>query len=174
VNQLQGNIDMARREAHLAGVRPYRVFMVWQQRDRHQVYQDVRRLELMPVLISDASPIHGVSWSTTVNARRREGDLLLTNISANQVVGSELLGHHQGEEIPADWQFFYEVVRMPTCPTDTGIRSQRYTPAGLPERTATEWIVRVSVQDNSAHADGTDATHDRTKPGTSAYDKLRR
>lgn len=171
---IQGEIDIARRMAARVGVRPYRVFMVWQQRDSKQEFQDVRRLELMPVDVSDAAPIHGVSWNVTINARRRDGDLLLANISPNQVTEAELLGKHDGEQIPPDWRFYYEVVRGPLCPGDTQRPRQRYTPAGLPEFTGTEWIIRVSAQDNSPAPDGSDTTHATGPLGVSGFDKLRR
>ena len=172
---IQGEIDVARRYRQVVGVQPYRVWMVWQQRDRHQVFQDVRRVELVPVTLSDASPLHGVSWQSTIDARRSDGDLLLTSISPNLVTENELKGLHQDKPVPADWRFYYEVQRGPNCPGDTNRPRQRYTPSGVPEFTGTEWIIRVSVQDNSAAPDGTDRTHDApTSSNAPAFGKLRR
>ena len=47
--QLQPTVDGARRLLHEQGLRPYRVFLVWQEREHGREWQTVRELELVPV-----------------------------------------------------------------------------------------------------------------------------
>ena len=166
-------IDLARREAHRAGARPYRVRLVWEKRNARQKFERQREVELVPVLISDAAPIHAVNWDSTEWARRRNGDLLLTQISPRQVTEDELRGRLNGEPVPPGWRFFYEVERIPLCPTDVQTKRERYTPAGVPELVISEWVIRISVQDNNPGPNGEDTTHTPAKPG-GGFDKLRR
>ena len=49
--RFQPTLDSARRVVHTLGLRPYQVFLVWQERNRDRTWREVHRCELMPVRV---------------------------------------------------------------------------------------------------------------------------
>ncbi len=143
---LQGTVDEARRVLHQAGFRPYRVFLVWQERDARQRYRDVRRVELMPVEISDIS---AMSWRSAPVGTHADGTVTLTQVSPAQVSEDDLRGRWQGGDPPDGMMFFYEVRRIGRCAGEgERIDPLRFTLASPPalDPKKFEWKVRLTDQ----------------------------
>jgi hypothetical protein len=144
---LQSTVDAARRLQHELGLRPYRVFLVWQRRDRGQVARELRRLELMPVRVA---PVEEVRWTLGPVGGHAEGSLALSEISPAQVNEDMLRGRLDGREPEPDVEFFYEIVRAARCEGDDGGRPQRYTPASLVGLNGEGFEYRLVVTDQEA------------------------
>lgn len=156
---LQPVVDEARRVQHELGMRPYRVFLVWQQRDVQRVWQEVARIELMPVRVSDLSD---VDLDLTRAGIAPSGALVLREVSPQQVDEQTLRGWRDG----AQWattdsrEFFYEVVMHERCPGGTKARRQRYTIATQPflNGARLEWKVGLVSQIIARTDEGVDRT----------------
>lgn len=112
VPNLQSMVDMARRRTHTLGLRPYRVFLVWQKRDSQQIYQEIQRIELVPVKVSNLS---FVNYELGAGGLHPEGGIRLTQISPKQANERTLRGYINGALPKDDEEFFYEVRRIPMC-----------------------------------------------------------
>lgn len=146
---LQPAVDEARALVHDLGLRGYRVWLVWQRRNSQQRFEELRRVELYPVLVSSTAAIDYVS---TVSGMTDDGEVTLSEISPAQTNGSELFG-----EIPEfdyhldpDVEFFYEIARRARCAGDAAsIPPGRYTPSSLPYYDAEnfQWTLTVTDQE---------------------------
>jgi hypothetical protein len=152
------------------GLRGYRVFLVWQKRGVNGAYEDVRKIELMPV---NAQQVRSVGWRSGPSGMHSDGALQLTEVSPAQVSEHDLLGHVDGVDPPDGVEFFVEIVRYARCAGDRPI-PQRYTPSGLPEYDAEnyQWVMNVTTQQNPRTEDGEDQTL-TTKPGPRRKPSLR-
>ena len=85
----QSAVDRARRVAHQIGTRPYRVSLVWQERQTDRRWKQVHSCELMPVrvLTMDSVEIVASDWGADL-----VGAVSLTEISPNQVDEDTLRG----------------------------------------------------------------------------------
>jgi hypothetical protein len=153
--QLQGTVDAARRITHTHGLRPYRVFLVWQERYTERVWQTVRELELVPV---KALGMHEIELAVTPAGVLPTGPVKLREVSRAQVNEDTLRGWLDGEEWSgADREFFYEVRLMARCAGEEP-RRRRFVIAGEPEARAFEWIVRLTDSMPARDRAGNDAT----------------
>lgn len=166
---LQATVDSARRITHALGLRPYRVHLTWARRSSRQVYEVVRQIELMPVVVS---PVDDLDWELTTAGRQATGDLVLSEVSPAQVTKDDLLGHLDGEPVGDGVEFWYEVTQRKRCPTDPEPSPGRYTPSGVPGYDAPgfQWVVRLTSQQNPrgpADQVQRDQTWTRSRWGTS-------
>jgi len=158
--QLQPAIDAARRIVHEQALRPYRVFLVWQERDYQRVWQTVKELELLPVKVTG---MHQVELVVTPAGTLPTGPVKLRQISPQQVGEETLRGWLDGEEwlgSNPDREFFYEVRLHKRCDGDPEPRRQRFQVSGEPELNAKgfEWIVRLVDSMPARDRAGEDAT----------------
>lgn len=153
---LQGIVDEARKFRHDFGLRPYRVFLVWQRRDARQEFREVKRVELMPVRVSNLTQI---DLELAASGLQPSGTLALSEISPQQVDEHMLRGKLEGRDLASNEEFFYEVALIPRCDGDTPIRG-RYTLAGVPffDGQKFQWRVAVSDQENPRGPFGEDQT----------------
>ena len=130
--RLQGAIDRARRIPHALGFRPYRVFLVWQERERDREWRSVCEMELIPVRLM---ALDRVDLELSEVGLNPEGAIQLREISPAQVTEDDLRGFLNGEKWGSntiDRQFFYEVRLHERCtPQDV---PGRVFPAGGPRR----------------------------------------
>lgn len=117
--RLQPTADRARRIAHRLGFRPYRVAIIWQERDRKREWREVYRVELMPVRVV---AMDSVARELGESGNRAEGSMRVTEVSPQQVTENMLRG-----QLPAgvqwgadthDREMFFEVQRFRRCPED--------------------------------------------------------
>lgn len=156
--QLQPTVDGARRLLHEQGLRPYRVFLVWQEREHGREWQTVRELELVPV---KAIGMHEIELTVTPVGTLPTGPVKLREISLQQVDEDTLRGALDGEPWDGpDREFFYEVRLHRRCASDPEPRRRRFVIAGEPEARATsfEWIVRLTDSMPARDRAGNDAT----------------
>lgn len=117
--RMQGTVDRARRVAHRLGFRPYRVFMIWQERDRRREWREVHRLELVPARVI---AMDSVGRELDEGGNHAEGAMRVTEVSPKLVTENMLRG-----ELPSgmqwggdthDRELFFEVQRYRRCPED--------------------------------------------------------
>lgn len=128
--QLQGAIDQGRRVVHTLGLRPYRVFLVWQQRGRDRIWQCVCELELVPVRIV---ALDNVDLELSSAGLQPEGMIALREVSPAQVTEDDLRGYFRGElwgKDTIDREFFYEVRLHERCRPEDLPASMRHPPGG--------------------------------------------
>jgi hypothetical protein len=157
---LQPSIDAARRVLHEQGLRPYRVFIVWQVRGMDRVWTTHRELELLPV---KATGLHEMSLMVTPAGVLPDGTVKLRQISPQQVTEDTLRGWIDGEAWASgqpDRQWFYEIRLHERCEGDGETRRRRFMLAGEPELRADhfEWVVRLVNSMPARDRDGRDAT----------------
>lgn len=141
---LQTAVDGARGIVHDLGLRGYRVWLVWRKRDRKQRAEELRRVELFPVLVSSTAAI---DWESSFSGMRASGDIVLTEISPAQVSGRELFGYIDDRTRDPDVEFFYEVERRERCPSDPNSVPGRFTPASLPYYDAENFQYVITLTD---------------------------
>lgn len=146
---VQPAIDQARRQIHLAGLRPYRVRLVWQVQDEdtRQWVEDAN-LELMPVEVLD---FESVDLIVEAAGQKPDGVIRLREVSPNQVDEWTLRGYRNGEPWGDDSdrrEFFYEVQLLSLCAGDPTPRTYRFILAGAPvlRMDRNEWQVRLTTQ----------------------------
>lgn len=117
--RLQPTVDRARRINHRLGFRPYRVWIVWQERAGKREWREVLRRELVPCRVV---AMDGVGRELGESGNYADGQVRLTEVSPQQVTENTLRG-----QLPAgvqwggdthDREMFFEVQRMRRCPTD--------------------------------------------------------
>ena len=161
--ELQCTLDGARRIYHELGLRPYRVTLNWARRNSRQRFEIFKQIELTPVRV-DA--IQNVNWSMSDVGRDESGDLVLSEVSPQQVNDNDLRGRLDGEAVEdPDVSFWYEISRIPRCPSDAKIEPGRYTAVGLPGFDGEGWqyLVRLRAQNNTRLPEDTDQ---RDRDGT--------
>lgn len=176
---IQPTIDMARRQNHVLGLRQYRCFLVWQRRNSRQRFEEIKRIELMPVMMETVTS----SYTTPVGLElgpaglHAEGGLRLSEVSPAQVSEYDLLGKLDGRDLTRDEEFFYEVMHNPWCANDQQTRLQRYTLKGIPFHNAEKfcWEIELTDQELPRLPEGSrpdrDATH--THPNVPRKDVLK-
>jgi hypothetical protein len=149
-------VDMGRRAAIEAGAHGYQVSLIWVKRDHRQVYQEVKRIDLMPARVD--SPAE-VAWSNSEAGGHADGALVLSWVSLSQVSDKDLMGQLDGKDPPDGVDFFVEVTRHKRCEGDS-VTPQRYTPASLPEFDTVDYQWRMSIHDQ--HHPRTEHGEDQT------------
>lgn len=143
---LQSTIDDARRTLHELGLRPYRVFLTWARRNHRQVFEVIRRIELVPVAVS---AVDAVDWDIEASGGIPSGTLELSEISPAQVTEHDLRGLLDGQDPPDGVEAFVELVRLPRCPTDKPIPA-RFTRSSEPYLDGTRWQWKMRITDQAA------------------------
>ncbi len=113
--RFQPTLDRARRFVHAAGLRPYKVFLVWQQRTRQRTWEQVHRCELSPVRVTNPE---GIALTSAVWGEDIQGGYTLEEVSPSQVDEDTLRGYLDGEdwaEKSTDREFFYEIQLHQRC-----------------------------------------------------------
>lgn len=174
---LQGALDRARRIPHTLGLRPYRVFLVWQQRDRDREWRTAVEMELIPVRLA---ALDSVDLSLSQAGLQPDGGINLTEVSPSQVTEDDLRGFLNGElwgSDTIDRQFFYEVRLHERCVSGDGVDSRilpkgtkrrRFIPGSEPYFDGASHQFRVGLVDQeiARDRDGKDATIDRRQVTT--------
>lgn len=172
----QAAIDSARRRVHELGFRPYRVFLVWANRQSDRTIIEYHRAELMPVKVLSMNGLELVSsdWGEDLI-----GGIALAEISPQQVTEDTLRGYIDGE----DWQskstereFFYEIALHERCAGEIKSRRRRFYQATEPNLDALRFQFTISIgqQNVERSRDGIDQTIGTVNPdGTPLLDKPR-
>ena len=112
------------------GLRPYRVFLVWEERGPDGEYHEVRKVELMPAEVVD---MKGVKLQVGPAGTNPEGEIRVQGVSPLQVTEDALLGQLDSRAWNGDGQrFFYEVVRHRLCDGESLPARWRFTPKSVP------------------------------------------
>ena len=130
--RLQGSLDHVRRIPHTLGFRPYRVFMIWRERQTDRVWRVVEEMELIPVKLV---AMDRVDLELSQVGLQPEGAIQLVEISPAQVTEDDLAGFLNGTKWGSDTidrEFFYEVRLHERC-TPAQVPG-RVFPAGGPKR----------------------------------------
>lgn len=131
--RFQPVIDRARKFVHAAGLRPYKVFLVWQQRRRDRTWEQVHRCELSPVRVSNPE---GIALTSAVWGEEIQGGYTLEEVSPSQVDEDVLRGYLNGEdwaEKSTEREFFYEIQLHQRCVgASLTPRIRRYIHSGDP------------------------------------------
>lgn len=160
----QRGIDIARRQVHKIGNRPYRVLLVWQtQDDQDGTWSETNggtSLELLPVEVRDFDSVELIVEQA---AQKPDGVISLREVSPLQVDEWTLRGYRNGEpwgDDTATREFFYEVQHIPLCPGDRAPRTYRFVLAGAPtlRMDRNEWQVRLTTQFGYRREDLVDQT----------------
>lgn len=168
---IQTAVDEARRVNHELGLRPYRVFLVWQQRDRQRVWSEVTRLELLPVRIVS---LDDIDLELAASGLQSAGRLMLRDVSPAQVNGDDLRGRLNDEawgQDTIDREFFYEVRIFPRCPTSPEPRRRRFIIATEPHHSGDNYEWRVGLVDQEIARSRTGA--DRSIEPKPAFERPR-
>lgn len=169
---IQAAIDVGRRVTHELGFRPYRVFLVWQERDRDRRWRCVQELELIPVRLI---ALDAVDLELSQHGLNPEGGISLREVSPAQVSEDDLRGYLNGQPWGADTierEFFFEVRLHERCrPQDVpgsmrhaegGPRRRRFTLGAEPHLDANgyQWRIGLVDQDIARTRDGEDQSTD--------------
>lgn len=142
---MQPVIDSARRLSHSLGFRPYRVYLVWQERQRDRTYREHCRAELMPVRVVT---MDSVDLTAEVWGQDMSGGISLREISPQQVTEDILRGFIDNEnwaEKSTEREFFYEVVMQARCVGNEPKRRRRFIPVSEPFFKAGEFAFRITL-----------------------------
>lgn len=142
----QAVVDLGRRKVHEAGLRPYRVFLVWQERVQGGDFVEYLRFELMPVkiLAMDSLDLAASNWGEDIT-----GGVSLSEISPQQIGHEDtLIGYIDN----IDWagksdrrEFFYEIVMYSRCATDPEPQRRRFYPITEPNHDALKFQYTITV-----------------------------
>lgn len=169
--QLQPTLDIARRVVHTLGLRPYQVFLVWQQRTRQRTWEEFRRCEVMPVRVSNPE---GIELSSTVWGEDIQGGYTLEEVSPLQLDEDAVKGYINGvdwAEKSTEREFFYEIILHQRCPgAPLTPRRRRFTLSGEPFLNGQRfyWRLELSEQKVSRSRSGVDQTIGTEREDTSA------
>ena len=143
--RLQPAIDRSRRVAHTLGMRPYRVFLVWQERRNQRKFVEVARCELIPVRVQAMDSLElELTQAGLTHARM----IKLREISPALVDEDILRGHLDGKPWTGnDREFFYEVVMFRRCSTDPPRIRRRFILGNVPHFEATAFEFKVGLMD---------------------------
>ncbi len=156
--RIQSAIDAARRIDHKLGYKPYRVQLIWQERQADRSFKELRRLELTPVTMVTMNSLEVVAsrWGES-----NLGGVALEGISPRQVNDDTLRGYIDGE----DWvskangrEFFYEITLINWCSTELKNKRRRFYPATEPNLEADTGQYQISLiqQSNDRGRDESD------------------
>jgi len=144
---LQAGVDRARRISHTLGFRPYRVWLVWQERDRKRKFNEVCRVELVPVRVI---ALDAVDLDLSQGGLQPDGGVSLREISPLQVTEDTLRGYLDGALWGADdpdREFFYEIQRHPRCAGEDEPRRRRFVIGAEPHHEGGALEFRVGLVD---------------------------
>jgi len=159
--RFQPTLDSARRIVHTLGLRPYQVYLVWQQRTRQRTWEEVHRCELMPVRVVNPE---GIELTSAVWGEEVQGGFTLEEVSPAQVDEDTLNGYLDGKdwaEKSTEREFFYEIQLHQRCPgAPLPNRRRRFIHAGLPYFNGQRFYWRVELLDQkvSRSRNGIDQT----------------
>lgn len=157
---LQPIVDSARRIAHEIGARPYRVRLVWQERNAVTgLWSEVYARELVPVRIEPGRE----QFTDEVAGQIPGGSISLREVSPGQVDELTLRGYLQGKPWSVDnpsREFFFELQQIRRCATDPEPERYRYVLDGVPELETDrmQWRVRLLAQYGRRSRAGQDTT----------------
>ncbi len=157
---LQPIVDSARRIAHKIGARPYRVRLVWQERNAVTgLWSEVYARELVPVRVEPGRE----QFTDEVAGQIPGGSISLREVSPVQVDELTLRGYLQGKAWSVDnpsREFFFEVQQIRRCATDPEPERYRYVLDGVPELETDrmQWRVRLLAQYGRRSRAGQDTT----------------
>jgi hypothetical protein len=168
--QVQPAVDAARAIIHDFGLRPYRVFLVHEERDAtDRVWRVVREREITPV---EALGLHEVQLNVTPAGVLPVGGVRLRQISPQAFTEDDLRGWLDGKPWASaehDRQWYYEIRIHERCAGDPDSRRRRFMIEGEPELRpmSFEWRVRLTAAMHARDRDGRDATvaYDEIIPG---------
>lgn len=171
--RLQPAIDRNRRLSHTLGLRPYRVFLVWQERRALREFIEVCRLELIPVRVQAMDSLEleltqaGLTHTRMIKLREVSPALVDEDILRGYLNGKPWTGN--------DREFFYEVVMHPRCATDPPRIRRRFILGNVPHFEATSYEFRVGLIDQliDRTREGVDQTLPRFPDRASASGRLR-
>lgn len=164
---LQGIVDDGRRIAHEIGLRPYRVFLVWRERnEQSREFEELERLELTPVRLAS---FDGMDLSLSAGGLQPDGALVLRDVSPQQVSEWTLRGYRGGKPWgidDPDEEFFYEVQLHERSLSDRQPRRRRFNLGAEPSLNGEgyEWRIGLFSQEVSSDPAGRDRT---VEPGQS-------
>jgi hypothetical protein len=159
--QVQPAVDAARHLIHELGLRPYRVFLVHEERDPvDRVWRTVREREVTPV---EAVGLHEVELVVTPAGALPVGGVRLRQISPQAFTEDDLRGWLDGEPWASgeyDRQWYYEIRLHERCAGDEAARRRRFMIEGEPELKpmSFEWRVRLTAASTARDREGRDAT----------------
>lgn len=146
--RFQPVLDSARQIVHAMGLRPYQVFLVWQQRRRDRTWEQVHRCELTPVRVVNPE---GIELTSAVWGEEVQGGFTIEEVSPTQVDEDTLNGYLNGEdwaEKSTEREFFYEIKLHDRCPGQPLTnRTRRFIHAGLPFLNGQRFYWRVELLD---------------------------
>lgn len=148
---LQATVDRVNRITHELGLRPYRVFLVWQERnEQSRDFVEVYRLELTPVRMVS---LDSVDLQLSQAGLSADGGVALREISPRQVSEDTLRGWLNGQRWghdDPDREFFYEIVLHPRCSADPAQRRRRFIIGSEPHFEGAAFEFRVGLVDQEA------------------------
>lgn len=164
--RVQPVIDRGRRLVHSLGLRPYRVFLVWAERQIDRTFRQHHICELMPVklLTMDSVELTGSEWGENLI-----GGVALDDISPMQVTEDNLRGYLDGE----DWasksserEFYYEIQMHARCAGQLTPRRRRFRQATEPYFNGEQFKFQISLveQEIPRSRDGVDQTIGTVQP----------
>ena len=166
-NRLTGQVDRLRQFSTKFGLRPYRVFLVWTRFDGEERGEGTERLlakvEILPTpKVGELTSLQNLGFSA---GSLSTGSLRVDNISSGftlaQLTGLQVPGQGQQADMPADVDFFYELVedgRGGDRPVPLRMRLAAQ-PVRLPGNVS--WTVVLEKQEEALQADGRPAFDDR-------------
>lgn len=143
----QPTMDRVRRIVHEMGLRPYRVFLVWRERDQNRNWIETCKGELMPVELVHLNNMQVVTevWGSDLS-----GGVMLRKISPQQVTHDILRGFMQNEDWAGeneDREFFYEIQLMTRCEGQLSNRPFRFYPATEPTFDAESYQFMINLDE---------------------------
>lgn len=157
--RLQPAVDRGRQVNHRLGLRPYRVFLVWQERGRNRDWTEKCRLELTPVRVLG---LDGVDLELSEAGLQPEGGIKLREVSPSQVTEDDLRGFLGGSKWGADTidrEFFYELALHDRCVDRTvggGTKRRRFILGSEPFYDGPNFEFRVGLVDQEIARDRRD------------------
>jgi hypothetical protein len=146
--RIQTAVDRAEKIGpHRVGLRPYRVRLVWQERNHDHEWREVTSLELYPVLVLG---LDDVDLQTEADGMTDIGRVRLRKVSPSQVDEETLRGNIRGIQWSQDTterEFFYEIQQLGRCVGEGEHRRHRFVLAANPHYDAENFQWRVSLHD---------------------------
>lgn len=139
---------MGRMLNHELGFRPYKCYLVWQERDAKQRFKEIKRIELMPVRVRLTSEFTRIKWTLSNGGSRPDGFLQLEDVSPNQVSEADLRGQLDGRDPPDGVEFFYEIVKQPRCAGEVA-QTIRCALQSVPFLDAAKFMYVVDLKDQA-------------------------
>lgn len=146
--RIQAAVDRAEKIGpHRVGLRPYRVRLVWQERDADYEWREVTSLELQPVQVLG---LDDVDLQIESDGLSPIGRVKLRKVSPSQVDEETLRGNLRGIKWSQDTtqrEFFYEVQQLGRCAGEGEHRRHRFVLAANPHYDAENFQWRITLHD---------------------------